>query len=144
MAAVLVLVGCSSTPSTQPINAPSSNEPLGETKANSIEVCMPAGERTYLSSLVCSSGEHPKFSRDGNVGARVDIPRNISDAEMNKLMKQALGEPLQPGEVDHHFVDVYSVSCGNAVVKLYFDMYHCNKPASTTAPRGFSMGGTAP
>lgn len=130
--------GCATVSTSSNANESIAAAALGETKESAIEVCMPQGERAYLASLVCPNGKSPEFSREGSVGPRFDIPRDISEAEENKLMRQALGEPLQPGDVDHHFIDLYAVRCGRVSTRLYFDMYHCGQNQSSATPRGFT------
>jgi hypothetical protein len=100
---------------------------------------MPPGERAYLSSLICPSGAKPKFSRDGSYGPRTDLPQHLSASQSNRLLEQSMGGPLRPGELDHHVIDGYSVDCDGQVAHLFLDMYHCDKPATRAAPRGFSI-----
>jgi hypothetical protein len=131
--------GCASIQEKEAARTHGATAPLGESKESAIEVCMPQGERDYLSALVCSNGQRPTFSRSGSVGERFPIPRDITSAQADRLLRQAMGEPLRPGDVDHHVVDAYSIKCDGQNVVLYMDMYHCNRPAPKTAPNGFSL-----
>ena len=105
---------------------------LGESKAMAIEVCQPTGERDYLSRLYCPNGTAVNFKRTGSVGSRFDLQPNVT---MDQILK-----PILPGAPDYHIVDAYSITCGSTTSTLYLDMYHCDKPEPTIAPRGFSLG----
>jgi len=73
--------------------------PLGSFE-NPIRVCLPAGQRNYLSRLVCKNGNHPlSFERGGSVG-------------------------IGPYG---NMLDVYIVKCGETEAEkfnVYMDMYH--------------------
>ncbi len=74
---------------------------------------MPAGERQYLSRLICAGGARPTFERSGSVGQRNPFPKGLSDKEAAGAIDRSLrGAPLQAGEVDSHVIDAYEVSCG--------------------------------
>jgi hypothetical protein len=64
-----------------------------------------------------------------------------SNAQEERIAEgQALGgKPVAPGEADYHVVDLYAVRCGDTVVELYMDMYHCDQPAPAEAPPGFTI-----
>ena len=106
----LVGFAADATQFSQSLESPTSSP--GSSMASAIEVCMPAGERKYLSRLVCSSGESPQYQRVGSLGAR---------------------------EADDHVIDGYEVVCGNTKYFLYFDMYHCSQLPSSTPPAGFAL-----
>eukprot|EP01136_Pigoraptor_vietnamica_P043504 Opistho-1_new@1698 len=97
---------------------------LGDSKASAIEVCMPAGERAYLASLMCPSGQAPTFKRIGSMGSRTDPPKNLSKEQEQQLVEQLLSRrALAPGETDYHVIDAYELSCGEAKRTVYMDMY---------------------
>lgn len=120
--------------------ASSKTSPLGASKESAIEVCRPAGQRAYLDRLQCADGSPVTYRRVGSFGARTELPQNLSDKEQAALLDKAIrGTPLQPGEPDHHVVDGYEVSCGQAKRIVYMDMYHCDRPATTEVPAGFTV-----
>ena len=101
---------------------------------------MPAGEREYLSRLVCGSGEQPQFRRVGSMGSRTAIPEKLSEAEERDFIKEMMRvTPLEPSDADYHVIDGYEVICGGVRHLLHFDMYHCGQPASSTPPTGFTL-----
>ncbi|MET0370426.1 MAG: hypothetical protein ABW039_03510 [Sphingobium sp.] len=84
--------------------------PLGSDK-NPVRVSSPAGERAYLSRLICADGRHPGFERGGSTG-------------------------MGPfGTI----LDVYAVDCANApTVSVYMDMYHSDYVEVRAVP-GFTI-----
>lgn len=106
----------------------------GTTKKDAIEVCLPAGEQYFLRDLRCPGGERPTFERSGSVGPRNPIPEG-TPFDM-KMMDPT--HRLAPGEVDHHTIDRYEVSCPGKTHTLYLDMYHCGTPKPWKAPKGFT------
>jgi hypothetical protein len=123
------------------------NEPVetridayGLSKASPVEVCAPQGQRQYLSRLVCKDGTSPAFRREGSLGPRNELPKDITEAQVASMLEKMLKRtPLQPGEADYHVVDAYEVTCGEAKSVIYMDMYHCGVPAPTVAPGGFGF-----
>jgi hypothetical protein len=127
----------SCTTATAPLGA---EMPYGESKLASIEVCRPQGERAYLSRLMCASGAPVAFSRMGGVGLREDAQPGTPSAERMRVgNKMITYQPLSAGEPHIHIVDQYQVTCGETRTLLYFDMYHCDVPAPTRAPNGFTL-----
>lgn len=113
---------------------------LGESRQTAIEVCMPAGERAYISRLVCSDNQSPSFKRVGSVGQRNSIPEDLSPEQYEILIQKIINRtPLQPGEPDYHVIDAYELVCGEEKHIAYLDMYHCNQPPPTEAVRGFTI-----
>jgi hypothetical protein len=113
---------------------------LGESKQMPIEVCMPAGQRAYLSRLVCPGGDPPSYKRVGSFGNRNDVPKKLPPNEEQALLERVMrGAPLQAGEVDYHVVDGYELSCGETRRILFLDMYHCHQLPPTVAPHGFTL-----
>lgn len=111
----------------------------GKTRQQAIEVCKPDGQRAYLARLVCPDQSHPKFERQGSVGPRNDLPRDLPQEQM---MQRLLGDrfaPLAEGATDHHMIDAYGVQCGKTSHTLYLDLYHCHTPAPDVAPEGFTI-----
>jgi len=140
-AASLLAVACTSTGPVAPL-APAP----GSTKASAIEVCMPPGERAYLSRLRCPDGSPPTYRRSGNVGPRHEVPeqgaQESDEAYHQRVWASAptlQGAPLGPGQLDLHIIDVYQLSCGQAHASVYLDMYHCPDPRPMQAPPGFSV-----
>ena len=132
-----LLAGCAATAPARPA---ASAVAAGASKESAIEVCMPGGERQYLSMLICSSGQRPNFHRTGSVGERHPLPAGLTDKQLAAQLDRSLrGAALEPGEVDTHVVDAYEVSCGDAKQLVFLDMYHCPQPAATVAPAGFSL-----
>lgn len=136
---ILTLSGCAATQASNN----EVDEQWGYTKATSIEVCKPRGQREYLSRLICSDGQHPTFYRVGNFGMRtpLTIPENLTPQERKQFIASLpdCGAPIKPGETDYHIVDGYKVTCSDKTVMIYMDMYHCNQPVPTHAPQGFSI-----
>jgi hypothetical protein len=132
--AAALTVSCAGVPDSG-IAAPD-NPGYGESRSAAIEVCKPEGERAYLARLVCSTGETATFDRVGGYGPRNDLP---ADQPLSEQIASARRDPLQPGEVDHHVVDGYEVSCGASKRLIYLDMYHCHQSSPNAAPPGFSL-----
>lgn len=134
LSAIISTSGCVS-------NAPTHETPdpqYGMTIETAIEVCKPVGQRQYLSRLICPDGQSPYFYRTGNVGMRTPWPENLTPAQEREYAAKC-GQPIQPGDPDHHIIDRYHVQCGEHVVMIYMDMYHCNQPAPNVAPAGFTI-----
>ena len=123
--------------------APQSNDLWGYTKEEAIEVCDPKGQRAYLSALVCPNGSRPDFCRVGNFGERtpIDIEGELTPEQEAQLVDRIMNKNaiLASGEKDYHIVDGYEVTCGNDKHLIYMDMYHCQQPAPTHAPKGFTF-----
>lgn len=135
--AAALLSACANPPPA-PQAAP--GPPPGETKRTAIEVCMPAGERAYLSRLQCANGEPVRFRRVGNFGPRTEIPANMPESESSALLEKMLRrEAPKPGEPDFHIVDGYEVTCGASKRLIYLDMYHCQQPPPEVAPGGYVL-----
>jgi hypothetical protein len=45
-------------------------------------------------------------------------------------------KPVRQGDRDYHIVDAYKLTCGNVVLEVFLDMYHCGvaKPSRAPAP----------
>ena len=116
------------------------NASFGASKEHAVEVCEPKGERAYLARLICPDSSHPIFNRIGSVGMRNDFPPDMpEDDQMKEMMAAIAGHKLEPGQVDRHMIDGYSVQCGSESKTLYLDMYHCDAPAPHQAPDGFTI-----
>jgi hypothetical protein len=128
---------CASSP---PVQVQPATVGIGESKQTAIEVCKPAGERAYLSRLVCSTGQSPTFKRVGSIGSRNEIPNSLSAEQQKVLLDKLLRyTPLQPGEPDYHVIDGYEVVCGEEKRIVFLDMYHCDQPPPSAAIRGFTI-----
>ena len=137
IALIFLACACSSAPVHTSI---ADQTGLGMSKEKSIEVCKPEGERNYLARLVCPDSSHPRFNRIGRFGFRQDFPAGMSEEDQMKVMTDSMGfEKLEPGAVDYHTIDGYSIECGKTKTTLYLDMYHCDVPAPSQAPVGFSI-----
>ncbi len=110
---------------------------FGLSPAEAIEVCNPDGQHEYLARLRCRDGRRPSFERAGNVGSR--NPTDTEDAGKRALEQMMNRKPLEPGEVDYHYVDRYEVECREGTFNVYLDMYHCDRPAPDEAPPGFTI-----
>lgn len=107
----------------------------GLVKVEAVEVCMPAGERAYLDRLRCEDGSEPSVQRVGNAGYRNDPPESMGQEEQMAYMDA--NRKLNPGEVDIHIVDIYSVTCGKQEpIQVFLDMYHCPQAEFGFAPEG--------
>jgi hypothetical protein len=114
--------------------------PYALSKENPVEVCKPAGQREYLSNLVCASGATPTFKRIQNVGLRNESSTNIAGSKDGAYLERMIsGAKLQPGEVDTHVVDEYEVMCSDKKSIVYLDMYHCFDQLANIAPAGFIL-----
>lgn len=132
--ASIIASSCATVPDTQ---APSDTEPgYGESRATAIEVCRVDGQRAYLARLVCPGGEAATYDHIGNAGPRNDLP---ADKPLSEQVSSARRDPLPPGEVDYHVVDVYAFACGASTANLYLDMYHCHQQGPTRAPPGYTL-----
>lgn len=139
-ASLACLAGACSTAPAQREHPVAAQERFGMSKEHAIEVCRPPGERNYLARLACPDASHPLFDRAGSVGLRHDFPAGLSEREQMQIMEDNMGfKKLAPGAADHHVIDAYSVECGETRVTLYLDMYHCDDPAPTLAPAGFTL-----
>ena len=135
---LLFLCACATRPPEA--RAPQSAEALGLKPETAIEVCDPAGQRAYLSRLVCPNGARPEFAREGSFGERHPVPESMSDEEQMGLMMDMLAHrELAADNVDYHIVDGYSVTCGVETTLLYLDMYHCAGATPDVAPPGFDL-----
>ncbi|XHS77865.1 hypothetical protein ACFJGW_19425 [Burkholderiaceae bacterium UC74_6] len=132
--ATLVVLGCST-----PAPPRSTTASPGETKATAVEVCMPLGERKYLSRLQCPNGSTPTFERAGSVGLRTQA-KGLTEQQLNELLQRDLaGKALRPGDPDLHVIDAYVVSCGAEKHTVHLDMYHCEQAEPDVAPSGFQL-----
>lgn len=111
---------------------------FGRSKEEAINVCQPAGQRSYLMRLRCADGKPPRFGRRGNVGMRNEPKGDLSDED--RLRQMDWSRPLGPGEVDYHVVDVYEVECTDTTHEIFMDMYHCADPRTKKTPSGFTTG----
>lgn len=143
LALSLVAVACTTT--HRPL-LPHPSTDLGASKATAIEVCMPAGQRAYLSRLRCPDGTAPGFQRSGSAGPRTEYPPQqpgeSDEAYAGRVFGSSsarLGAPLAVGETDHHVIDIYRLTCGQSTVTLFLDMYHCPDPKPREAPPGMSI-----
>jgi hypothetical protein len=108
----------------------------GRARGEAVEVCMPEGERDYLTRLRCEDGSAPTFKRTGSVGHRNDPPESMSQEDRFAQMEPE--KALKEGELDVHIIDLYVVTCaGGEDVEVYVDMYHCPQRAYPFAPEGF-------
>ena len=124
----------------KPVENSLTDDKLGFTIKNAIEVCEPKGERQYLSRLVCQSGKYPGFHRLGSFDTRNPIPEDMSEEEQERLFASIREKTSpSPGGPDYHVIDGYEVRCDGEKVTLYLDMYHCAQPAPAVAPSGFSI-----
>jgi hypothetical protein len=72
---------------------------LASTREAPIEVCSPAGQRAWLSSVTCAGGEKPAgVQRSGSVG---------------------------PGGTCGSIIDLYMVGCPEKQYEVFMDMYMC-------------------
>jgi hypothetical protein len=110
---------------------------FGRSKEEAINVCRAAGQRSYLMRLRCDDGKPPRFGRRGNVGKRNEPKEDLSDEDRRR--QRDWSRPLDPGEVDHHVVDVYEVKCADTTHEIFMDMYHCADPRTKKAPSGFTI-----
>lgn len=135
----VLLQGCATGQVSGPAREQEPGKGYGLSRQESIEVCLPGGERDYLRGLVCaSSGQRPSFERMGNVGLRTPLPEGLAPAEQDRLLGAQMGmQPLAAGEPDHHIVDAYDVRCGSETVTVFMDMYHCATSVPERAPPGF-------
>ena len=139
-AATAMLAGCAGAPPA-PSTAPppqASVSTLGESKAAAVEVCMPRGQREYLSRLRCADGQAPTFQRAGSVGPRT-APPPPRQSESTKAYDQRARAEMAQGASDDHIVDLYKVRCDARTHDVYMDMYHCKGDPPGQAPAGFSI-----
>jgi hypothetical protein len=137
----LLLASCASNEPKLAVPAAQSL-PYALSKENPVEVCKPAGQREYLSNLVCASGATPTFKRIQNVGLRNESSTNIAGSKDGAYLERMIsGAKLQPGEVDTHVVDEYEVMCSDKKSIVYLDMYHCFDQLANIAPAGFKSFG---
>jgi hypothetical protein len=108
-------------------------ESWGLSKESAVEVCLPPGERIFLSELRCADGQAPTFQRSGNVGPRNPIASETFD---ESAMDPFFAVP--PGKKDDHIVDRFEVVCSDRTVAVFMDMYHCGTPKPWAAPKGFT------
>lgn len=135
-----LLAACASSGSPPGATPLAASDDDGLTQAHAVEVCLPDGERDYLSRLICPSGEHPTFDRTGNVGPRTAIPGNMSRHAKDRMLQDNLEmTPLKAGEPDYHWIDAYEVTCGTTTTTVYMDMYHCQVDRPAKTPTGFGI-----
>ena len=103
---------------------------FARSKERAAEVCLPPGEKAYLTGLRCAGGSSPGIRRIGSVGSRVS-PVDPDDPRI--LLQMDPERPLQPGEPDLHIVDAFETRCGGATYTLFIDMYHCPSPPQPPA-----------
>lgn len=140
LAATSLLAGCATSDLPPAATHLATSDDYGLTKGHPIEVCLPDGERHYLSRLICPSGKRPKFDRTGNVGPRTAIPSNMSQLAKEKMLRDSMEmTPLAAGEPDYHWIDTYDVKCGAQTTIIYMDMYHCSVGRPANAPAGFGI-----
>ena len=110
---------------------------LGSTRLTPLNVCTPRGEMAYLTRLRCMDGRVPQFERSGSVGPRKD-PETKKEEEL--MHKHAIEmAKVNPGEMDFHIIDAYDVVCADGKHEVFLDMYHCDEPEPTVAPKGFTL-----
>ncbi|MGE5048615.1 MAG: hypothetical protein ACM3PC_08620 [Deltaproteobacteria bacterium] len=114
--------------------APAGPPGFARSKDRAAEVCLPPGEKAYLTGLRCPGGEAAQVKRMGPTGSRNE-PVDPNDPRI--LLQMDPERPLQPGEPDLHIVDAFEASCPGAVYTLFVDMYHCPAPPQPP-PGGFS------
>ncbi len=134
-AIVALLCAACASPPARDAAAP----PFGTTREAAVEVCRPAGERAYLSSLVCLDGRAPTFRRLGSVGWRHALANGVDPRFPDAPSYQDGFAPLEPGQIDTHIVDQYEVVCGEVRRMVFLDMYHCRQPAPAIAVPGFTL-----
>jgi hypothetical protein len=110
---------------------------LGRSKEEAINVCQPIGQQRYLSRLRCPDGQPPRFGRRDSVGARNERKANVTAADL--MRQRDRWRRLDPGEVDHHVIDVYEVKCSDEMHEIFMDMYHCADPKADKPPSGFTI-----
>ena len=114
--------------------APAGPPGFARSKDRAAEVCLPPGEKTYLTGLRCPGGEAARIKRIGAAGSRNE-PVDPNDPRI--LLQMDPERPLQPGEPDLHITDAFEARCSGAVYTLFVDMYHCPSPPQPP-PDGFS------
>jgi hypothetical protein len=103
-------------------HAPVAPAGFGLSKDRAVEVCLPPGEKAYLTELRCGDGSKPQTHRVGSVGSRTQ-PVDPNDPRI--LLQMDPEQPLRPGEPDFHIVDAFEARCPGANYTLFLDMYHC-------------------
>ncbi|MEE9185205.1 MAG: hypothetical protein V3U39_12135, partial [Acidimicrobiia bacterium] len=73
---------------------------FGLTKATSINVCAPKGQRAYLERLRCPDDRAPSYTRGGSVGPRFDAKTEEERAAWTRQMMNF--DSLKKGEKDFH------------------------------------------
>ena len=96
--------------------------PQGLTKEHAVEVCLPPGEKAYLSALRCEDGSPPHLHRLGSVGTR---NQPVDPNDPRTLLQMDPERPLGPGEPDFHIVDAVEARCQALTYTVFLDMYHC-------------------
>lgn len=109
----------------------------GLSRETALEVCEPKGERAYLSRLRCADGSSPSYHRGGSVGFRNPVETEAEDEIAGRQMLER--EPVAPGQLDYHMIDVYEVACPEKHYEIYLDMYHCEQPPPQVAPEGLAL-----
>jgi hypothetical protein len=95
---------------------------FGLSKDQSLEVCLPPGEKHLLGRLLCEDGSRPRLTRIGNVGPRMQ-PLDPNDPRL--LLQMDAEVPIRKGEADLHIIEAVAAECGGTKYTLYIDMYHC-------------------
>jgi hypothetical protein len=114
--------------------APAGPPGFARSKDRAAEVCLPPGEKAWLTGLRCPGGEPAQVKRMGAAGSRNE-PMDPNDPRI--LLQMDPERPLQPGEPDLHIVDAFEARCPGAVYTLFVDMYHCPAPPQPP-PDGFT------
>lgn len=148
VAVSLAVASCTSAPAPPPAPRSAAAAPAaqsvatqyGVTMETAVEVCRPQGEREYLRRLRCADGTAPTFNRTGSGPPRTRATTPEQEAQaLEQMRKMFLDAPLAAGEPDYHIVDLYDVSCGTTVTRVFLDMYHCYEPLPSQAPPGFTI-----
>ena len=130
---VASLVFSTGATATEPQKGSKPDDEFGLTPAQAVAVCTPDGEREYLSRLRCPNGRAPKYDRSRS---QVRITPDTPEAERVAREQMIERKPVREGDRDYHIVDAYRLTCGNVVLELFLDMYHCDvaKPSRAPAP----------
>ena len=84
----------------------------GMNPLEAIHVCNPEGQREYLEQIRCPGGEKPTFRRLGSVGSR--NPVHTEEARAAAIDQSIHIRRLEPDEVDHHVIDLYTIECSKS------------------------------
>jgi len=107
----------------------------GMSPTSAIEVCMPEGERAYLSRLRCPGGKPPTVLGRSPVALQQAA---VGAGDVTESQGQRASEA---GESRVRVVDRFDLDCGDASQSLFvfLDMYHCPAPPTSAAPRGLEL-----